>query len=217
MVKRRLTNNTNEQTIKQQPIENEPIVLPRSDMRRVIVRIVGATSLIINANGEKTKNKILDSMNKNKEPKEKRLPRTPEQEYKNAMYTLPGQEGTFIKCISFKRACVNACRLVGDITMVLANTVFHVLGDFTKIEGEPRMHSDMARNSNGGMDLRFRPEYPEWATTLTIEYNSNIYSLEKILHLLQKAGEHIGVGEKSPHQNGDNHGLFKIVEVMEIR
>ena len=49
-----------------------------------------------------------------------------------------------------------------------------------RIIAESRMRTDMVRVGMGSADVRYRPEYPEWSATLTIEFNAGMISKKNI-------------------------------------
>ena len=62
------------------------------------------------------------------------------------------------------------------------------------------------------MDLRYRPEFPEWSATLNIEYDDDNITSDAIASLLYRAGMSVGVGDWRPERNGD-FGRFEIGDV----
>lgn len=76
----------------------------------------------------------------------------------------------------------------------------------------PMMREDMV--VVGGMsraaDIRYRGQFSNWWTDLTIQYNKNgQYSLEQILNFINAGGFTNGVGEWRPEKDGLN-GMFQI-------
>ena len=75
------------------------------------------------------------------------------------------------------------------------------------------MREDMVQI--GGMskvaDIRYRPEFKTWSTTLTIRYNRNAITPEQIANLLNYGGFSNGVGEWRPSRDG-SHGTFHVGE-----
>ena len=79
------------------------------------------------------------------------------------------------------------------------------------IEGIPEMREDMVQI--GGMskvaDIRYRPEFKQWKTTLTIKYNKSAITPEQIMNLLNYGGFANGVGEWRPSRDG-SFGTFHV-------
>jgi hypothetical protein len=148
------------------------IEIKRPDLRLIQVTIYGKTPLICNKWSEKAKREMLDKqMGK---PKVKAF-KNPEEDYKNSLYELPSG-GYGFPAVAFKNAAVRAASNL-DLTMVQARQMFFVRADeddCVKIEGEPNMREDMVRLQGKTADIRYRGEFRDWKTTLTIEYNAGV-------------------------------------------
>jgi hypothetical protein len=193
------------------------IELPKLDIRVMEIRLIGDSSLICHKWSEKAKRQMLDKqMGKASAGREAK---DPEQDYRRSLYIIePAPEGRPFEdsvfgfpCIAFKLAAVEACTSIGrqSITKVAARQAFHVMGDLTPIEGRPRLREDPVTVGQGTADLRYRGEFPDWATVLTIRYNARVLSDEQIVNLINTAGFAVGVGEWRSETNG-NHGLFHV-------
>lgn len=111
---------------------------------------------------------------------------------------------------AFKACALDAGYQQGVIAKkTTARGAFHVLGEFAVIEGLPDMREDMVQV--GGIskvaDIRYRPEFKQWKTTLTIRYNKQAISAEQIINLLNYGGFSNGVGEWRPSRDG-SFGTF---------
>jgi hypothetical protein len=197
------------------------IVISRIATETILVPIVGTSPLITHKFSEKAKRTMLDAMQGRKTPKE---PKDPEREYRDAAYRLD-DEGYGIPCIAFKSATVSAARFFGkSVTMVgLRQTIF-MAGEFSKIEGMmlarisgmPEMREDVVRVSNGGTDLRYRPCWNEWSTTLEVTYVKSMLTFDSVLSLVEAGGLGVGVGEWRPERKGE-YGTYMIDELQEIK
>jgi hypothetical protein len=185
------------------------IEIKRPDLRLIQVDIFGKTPLICNKWSEKAKREMLDKqMGK---PKVKAF-KNPEEDYKNSLYELPSG-GYGFPAVAFKNAAVRAASNL-DLTMVQARQMFFVRADeddCVKIDGEPTMREDMVRLQGKTADIRYRGEFRDWKTTLTIEYNAGVISDEQVVNLFQLAGFSVGVGEWRPEKNGA-FGCFTLFE-----
>jgi hypothetical protein len=186
--------------------KEESIGIPALNIQTISIKIVGDSPLICNNWSAKAKKEMLDKqMKRAKGAKEAK---NPEQNYEESLYRHP--EGGFaFPAIAFKAAAVSACSHVGDITKVAARGAFHVVGQWVRIEGEPRMRQDMVRLGGLTADIRFRGEFPSWSASITIRYNKNVLSVEQISNLFNTAGFAIGVGEWRPEKDGD-FGMFHV-------
>jgi hypothetical protein len=177
------------------------------------IPIVGTAPLIIHRFSEKAKRQMLDAMQGKKTPK---TPKDPEAEYEAAFYRFH-DGGYGFPVIGFKAAAVEASRFYDkSVTKVSLRQFLFVSGEIgvdgvplARIEGEPRMREDVVRVGQGGTDLRYRPEFPTWSTTLDLTFVSSCITRNSVLSLLDAAGMGVGVGEWRPERQGAM-GTFKI-------
>jgi hypothetical protein len=140
----------------------------------------------------------------------------PERDFRESLYVL--EDGTYgFPIIGFKAAAVTACTSIGSMTKVAARQAFHVDGEFAVIEGdEPTMREDMVRVGMGTADIRYRGEFKNWWTTISVKFNANVMSAEQILNLMQTAGFAVGVGEWRPEKDGQ-YGRFHVATAAEMK
>lgn len=189
------------------PVEVEPIFL-----KTYLIRLVGDSELITHAWSEKAKKEMLDKqMGKAKSKKE---PKDPQRDYEEAFYRLPDGTPAF-PAIAFKAAIVSAARQVDGLTMTFLRGAFHINGEFVTIEGEPHMREDMVKIGMGTADLRYRPGFPQWATTIPLRLNTRALTLEQLVHLINQAGFSVGVGEWRPEKNG-SMGMFHVESMKDV-
>lgn len=196
------------------PKATEPSVIeiPPIEVRTYVFRIIGDTPLICHAWSAKAKQEMLDKqMGKARGKKEAKKP---EQDYEGAFYRLPDGTAAF-PTIAFKAAAVNAARQVEGLTMTFLRGAFHTVGELVAIEGTPHMREDMVRVGMGTADIRFRPEWLEWAIDLIVRLNTRSLTLEQLIHLFNQAGFSVGVGEWRPEKDGRN-GMFHVEGVQEV-
>lgn len=195
------------------------IVIDRIQAERLRVPIVGTSPLIVHRFSEKAKRKMLDEMMGRKQPKE---PKDPQAEYEAAFYRLAdGSPGIPVQ--SFKQAMVSSARFYGrSVSMVsLRQFVFFngEIGDdgraLARIDGEVEMREDVVRVGRGGTDLRYRPQFREWRTTLEVTYVTSALTRNSVLSLIDAGGMGVGVGEWRPERDGD-FGTFKIDPDREV-
>ncbi|WP_031465987.1 hypothetical protein [Sciscionella sediminilitoris] len=201
----------------------EHVYLERIESERVRVPIVGTSSLIMHRFSEKAKNTMLDSMQGRKPPKEHR---NPEAEYEAAMYRLGDGQG--FPVVAFKAATIGAARFYSNVKMTELRQCLFFSGQLGEdneplapIEGEPKMRQDVVRFGINSTDLRYRPEFLDWATTLDITYVKSFLSRNSLLSLIDAGGLGCGVGEWRPEKKGGGqHGTYRIdpntdIEVIE--
>lgn len=179
------------------------------------VPIVGTMPLIVHNFSEKSKRQMLDAQQGKKSPK---VARDPQAEFEAAFYRT--KSGYGFPVTAFKAATVGAARFYGkDVKMTeLRQFIFMrgVISDndpqaLVEIVGEPRMREDVVRlgGMNRSADLRYRPEFPEWSTTLEVTYVTSSLSRDSVLSLIDAGGLGIGIGEWRPEKRGE-FGTYRI-------
>lgn len=188
------------------------------------VPIVGTAPLIVHRFSEKAKQKMLDGMQGRKSVKEVKDPTA---EYEAAFYRLKSG-GYGFPADGFKCATVSACRFYGkSITMTALKQYIFFRGEPGKdgrpmvpIVGEPHMREDVVTVGRGSSDLRYRPEFTEWSTTLVVLYVKSAITRSSVLSLIDAGGMGVGVGEWRPERDG-GFGTYMIdptrdVQVVEL-
>lgn len=200
--------------------KKELVVLKPLERAQFKLNVNGISPLVVYKFTDKASKAIAEKQAQTgAKPKAKR---DPHQEYLDALYTLPGSAPAGDKkarygfpAIAFKKAAVAACRYLDGIAMVYANGAFFVFGEddnsLCTIHGTPRMRTDAMKigKFKDILDLRYRPEFPEWSTTLVVRYNQSIMSSQEIVTLFQYAGFHVGVGDTRPSK-GYSEGSFEV-------
>ena len=183
------------------------IELPTINTKRVKVRVVGKTPLIVHAWSEKAKRQMRDKQQK--KAKMAKEAKDPTADFEGAKY-LDAKGRDCVRASFFKNAIVSACRYAEDLKMTVIRGALFVEGDMLPIKFDTcNMREDMVRVGMGTADLRYRPEYIGWSVDLVIEYNSNVLQAEQVLNLVRLAGFSVGICEWRPEKNGD-FGRFDI-------
>lgn len=185
----------------------------------ISVPIIGTAPLIVHRFSEKAKRQMLDNMQGRKSPKEVK---DPQAEYEAAFYRLKDGDPGF-PAIAFKAATIGGVRFYGkNITMTACKQFMFFRGEISddgramvRIEGEPRMREDVVTVGRGGSDLRYRPEFLEWSTTLTVVYVTSALTRGSVLSLIDAGGMGVGVGEWRPEKDGD-FGTYRIDPTREV-
>jgi len=183
----------------------ETVAPERIDVRRISVRIVGDSPLIVHAWSPKAKQMMLDKqMKKGTQAKEAK---DPERDYEESRYRLEdGRDG--FPAVGVKAAAIRGAKALGMV-MTDARSAFHIEGDLIVIDGTPRMREDMVRVGMGTADIRYRAEYPTWSIALPITYNARTVSAEQIVAMLDAGGFGTGIGEWRPEKDGQ-FGRFHV-------
>lgn len=190
--------------------------ISRIEAETISVPIIGTAPLIVHRFSEKAKRQMLDAMQGRKSPKE---PKDPEAEYIAASYRFKdsGDEGPFgFPVIGFKAATIGGARFYSQLTMTGLKQCLFFRGEvgtdgqmLARINGIPHMREDVVRVNRGGTDLRYRPEYSEWATSLEVIYVRSMLTRDSVLSLIDAGGLGVGVGEWRPERGGD-FGTYQI-------
>lgn len=206
-------------------IEIRPI-----EIKKVTVRIVGDTPLIMHAWSEKAKRMMLEAQMGIAKGKKKDA-KNPVDDFIRSMYWLTPmpEDGTmesFEEAIAngarfgfpvtaFKQAAISAAYRMGwaKDKMSMRGAFFIDSDENGMIEihsDTPEMREDMVKVGMGTADIRYRGEFKNWYADLTIIYNANgQYSLENIVNIINAGGYVCGVGEWRPERDGQN-GMFHV-------
>ncbi len=184
----------------------EILEISRIDAETIRVPIVGTAPLIVHRFSEKSKRQMLDSMQGRKLPKQNK---DPQAEYEAAFYRLK-DGGYGFPSIGFKAATIGGARFYSKITMTALRQFMFFRGEFgpdgqalVRINGDPMMREDVVTIGMNTRDLRYRPEFPEWTTTLDITYVKSALNANSLLSLIDAGGMGVGVGEWRPEKKGD--------------
>jgi hypothetical protein len=184
----------------------EAVRIPKINLQRFRIRLVGDSPLICHAWSQKAKMMMLQKQMK--QAKQAKEAKDPNQDFLDSLYHIEGG-GYGFPSVAFKSAAVDACSHIDGITKVEARGAFHIVGDMVKIEGTPTPREDMCRVGMGTADIRYRGEFREWSCEVEIRYNANVLSAEQIINLFETGGFAIGVGEWRPERNG-SFGMFHV-------
>lgn len=199
--------------------EAPQVVIDQIAAETIIVPIVGTAPLLVHKFSEKAKRQMLDNMQGRKTPK---VAKDPKAEYEAAFYhTKDGGYG--FPAIAFKAATVSASRFYGkSVTMTSLRQCVFVNGEpsedgqqMVRIDGEPSMREDVVRVGMGGTDLRYRPQFLEWSTSLEVTYVTSMLTQGSLLSLIDAGGLGVGVGEWRPEKKGD-FGCYRIDPTRKI-
>lgn len=189
---------------------SEAVKLVGLEVAEMTLHLVGTSPLIVHRWNEKAKKQMLDKQMKRAAPAKEA--KDPERDFRESLYVTEDGKGYGFPTIGFKAAAVRAGTYC-DMKMVFLRGAFHVQGELARIEGsEPRMREDMVRVGMGTADLRYRPEFTEWSSSLDITYNSRAISVEQLINLFEIAGFAVGVGEWRPEKDGQ-FGRFRVTGV----
>lgn len=199
--------------------DDAQVAIDRIAAERILVPIIGTSPLLVHRFSEKAKRQMLDAMQGKKSPKE---PKDPQAEYEAAFYKLK-DGGNGFPCIAFKAATIGGARFYSGVTMTALKQFMFFQGEpgvdgqkLVRIEGEPEIREDVVKVGRNGTDLRYRPEFAEWSTTLEVIYVTSALTRGSVLSLIDAGGMGVGVGEWRPEKDGD-FGTFRIDPTREVQ
>jgi len=177
--------------------------------KTAVFEIVGTAPLVIHKFSQKTRDGFIEKhkLGSQTVKGKKREPRDFDAQYQQARHlSRDGWDG--IPAAAFRIAMIDACRLVG-FKMTMAKQALFVEADgfdadegtpLVKITGgKPRRLDMMARNDDGGADIRVRPQWETWGATVRVKYDSDLFSTQDVTNLLLRAGVQVGVCEGRPY------------------
>lgn len=191
------------------------IAVAQIEVETMVVPIRSTAPIIINRFSEKAKLQMLQSMQGIKVPK---ASKDPAAEYEASRYRTDNDADGF-PVIGFKAATVSGARLYGKgVTMTQLRQAIFMDAPLSKragniqlvtLHGTPHMREDVVRVGNGGTDLRYRAEIPEWTADLVVTYAKNTLTRDSVLGLIQAGGMSCGIGEWRPEKRG-NSGTYQL-------
>lgn len=203
--------------------EEQAIEIRPLEIKKVNIRIIGDSPLIVHAWSEKAKRMMLETQMKKTKTKAKEG-RDPFDDFINSLYWLKGKPEKSTP-ETFSEAVMNGAKWgfpVGAIKQAANSTAYRLgwvknqmalrgayflkteWGEMAEIEGSvPEMREDMVRIGMGSADLRYRGEFKSWSMTFELQYNaSGSMTLEQILNCINAGGFACGIGEWRPEKDG---------------
>lgn len=162
---------------------------------------------------------------------QKRPTRQKMEELRHAFYTIPGKTDIEkmlsgkagmigLPAAGFAKAMATLAKDSGDRTTLNATQVtrnvfvLSDIGPYVKVECGPGtyMREDIVmigKGMNRSPQMRYRPGFPEWSTTLRIRFDADVFTPEDVMNLLARAGQKIGWGELRP-EKGYSCGMWDV-------
>jgi hypothetical protein len=210
---------TKKSTTSEPEVPTAAVVIDRIAAERIEVPIIGTSPLLVHRFSEKAKRQMLDAMQGRKSPK---TAKDPEAEYDAAFYKFKDDAPGF-PAIAFKAATIGGARFYSGVTMTALRQYLFFDGEvgvdgqkLVRINGVPKMREDVVKVGRNGTDLRYRPEFAEWSTTLTVIYVTSALTRGSVLSLIDAGGMGVGVGEWRPEKSGD-FGCFRVDDSREVQ
>ncbi len=201
----------------------EAVVIPRPKMKTAAFDIAGTAPLVMCRFSAKAAEQMIAQQQSGEQKRKggKREPRNFEQMYQDAQhFSTEGWVG--IPAAAFRKGMISACRVVGFKMTQAKLCVFVEADGFDKVDGtalvrltrgKAEKHMMPGRNADGGVDIRCRAMFREWAATVRVTYDADQFSLTDVASLLMRVGLQVGVGEgrhDSRNSAGMGWGTFQL-------
>ena len=213
--------------------ETLEINIPKIDIRRTKITIIGDTPIIMNKFSEKAKRQILDKQQK-KAKKDKEVKNEWEC-FIESMHWLEGKPKKYTKeafekamnsgkarigfpAVGVKQAALSAAYRAGYIkNKVCMQGAFHIQEEFIDIKySSIKMREDYVKIPMGGADIVFRGELDGWSSTFEVTYDANVLSVEQLIQFINYGGYAVGIGEWRPEKTGNN-GMFHVATSEDLK
>lgn len=190
---------------------NTVVTLKPMQIEYLQITIEGISPVITHPFGEKAKAEMREKhAGKKTKNREKR---DPEAEFKQNIYTTEdGRPG--VKVEAFKGSFAAAAHKDLGISKVMVKKAIFIqcedsgIVPFSKYD-EPIMREDTVRVGMGSSDLRYRPEFRNWAVDLTLEVDTELLQAQDVVNLIDRAGFGVGIHEWRPERSGV-FGRFRV-------
>ena len=216
--------------------EDAIVTIKPIEIKKIKIRIIGDTPLIIHAWSKKAKRMMLETQTRKTKTKAKEA-RDPYDDFIQSLYWLEGKPSESTP-EAFSEAVANGARWGFPVSGIkqAANSAAYRLGwvknqmglrgayflespdgDLAEVKGcIPTIREDMVRVSSGGADLRYRGEFKNWHIDLTLNYNaSGDMTIDQIINCIEAGGYVCGIGEWRPEKDGIN-GRFHVARPEEM-
>jgi hypothetical protein len=201
----------------------EAVVIKPARLKTVEFKIVGTAPLVQARFSAKAMQAMMSKMaiGSQAAAKNRAKPaRDFDDDFENAKHIgTDGKQG--IPAGAFRQAMISACRLVGFKMTLAKLSVFVQADTFDRVDGIPLIHfngtperTDMAvRNATGVADIRVRPMWREWDSTVRVTFDEDQFSATDVLNLMVRVGQQVGIGEGRPDSRasaGLGWGTFRV-------
>lgn len=189
------------------------ISLKPINQQEVTFTIIGTSPMVQHKWSSKAIKMIRDKKTKDSGKTKNREKCVPEQEMQDATYlTVDGEYA--IPAMAFKNSLITAAHKdIGVEKTMLRKSLFIKCSDANgclPIDCEPPiMREDMVRVGVGSADLRWRPEFTEWACEITVIIDADNLPVEHLINLVNRAGFGVGLCEMRP-EKGKDFGRFEV-------
>lgn len=206
------------------------VSIPGVKREEVKTLIVGTTMLVTHKFSEKMRAQM--ESKQQGEAKGAREPKKPKELFEAARYRL-ADGGDGIPAGGLKSCIVAGARGEETATMAGSKGAIFVESDCkvtdlvriytgTDASGNPIppiSRTDVVRNATGVADIRYRPQYTNWAIALRVQFLPSLLSRSQVLQMIAHAGIADGLCEWRPGSKkslSGQWGTFRLAEPEEI-
>ena len=180
--------------------------------RGMEVTITSLSPLIQHQWSEKAMTMMRDKQQSGKKSKN-RENRDPKAEAEAATYRTA--EGDYaLPALALKSAIITAAHKDIGIEKTLVRKALFIDAPsdmMLRMEcSEPWVREDCVRVGMGSADLRYRPQFDEWAVKFMVEFDADLLQPSDIMNLIDRAGFGVGVCEWRPEKGGE-FGRFRVL------
>lgn len=209
--------------------KEQTVAIAPLNRQRATFKIRGVAQLVQHRFSDDVVRQIMDTQEKGDAQRGKKRRDKPGRDYERELNdSTHWAEGKGKVCghpaKAFRDAMIDACRAIGYKMTVASQAILTVVPDvfsksgepLVKINGKPEPLVSSCRNPSTGKGglIVIRPAFRTWDARVTVEYDGDLFGVDDIANLLQRAGAQVGVGEGrpgSPKSRGCGWGLFEIV------
>lgn len=201
----------------------ESVVIKPANIQTVVFKIKGTAPLVQARFSGKAMQAMMSKMALGSQASKSRVKpaRDFDDDLEQAKHiSTEGWQG--IPASAFRQAMISACRLVGFKMTLAKLSVFVKADGFDRIDGIPLIRfegtperTEMAvRNQTGVADIRIRPMWREWTSSVRVSYDADQFSATDVANLMARVGLQVGIGEGRPDSResaGLGWGTFELV------
>lgn len=182
--------------------------------RRIIIKIVGTSPLIMHRFSFKARQELLSpSPKKNTAERASTLKHNPPVEFRECLYRNRDPKAPALFHLpngTIHGSLASAALDIPGATKASIERLTRVIGN-VDLFGVPKLFMAMVRSSDMARtpDVRTRPIFEKWACSVEIEYKTDPLTDNQILNLLSAAGFLVGVGDWRRQKGGD-FGAYRV-------
>lgn len=213
--------------------ESLQIEIKELHIETIPLSIVGDSTLIVHAWGEKTRKMLIDKHTGKMPDEGSREAKEPVELMRECLSPLPGGKGFGFPAIAVKKAMVAVANQAG-LRKVDMRFAFHIVGDLLPIVAPAltaphtqwdaeyasklewawnygaSLRFDITRIGMNKPDTRWRAQFPVWEIpNIMMRYNASVVTPHQLYNLAELAGFANGLGEWRPQKDGP-YGRFRV-------